>query len=203
MQTFLAYPNFIGSAKVLDIKRLNKQRVENLQIMQTLLRKKVLGTAHFEHTGAFHTAYYDRDHVEVPLEYLDTFDYWTTEQKPVMVMAESSKESWYVEDYENPAWRNHPAVLMWAGYENVLLEYQRAICNEWTDRTFSDSCLAKTEFLYNAVRPLTKAGIPDWIGDEEFHRSHQSNLLRKNHAYYEQFFPDVPDNLPYLWPVSV
>lgn len=33
MQTFLPYPNFVSSAKVLDTKRLGKQRVECKQIL--------------------------------------------------------------------------------------------------------------------------------------------------------------------------
>jgi hypothetical protein len=36
MQTFLPYPNFSRSAKVLDVKRLGKQRVECLQILKVL-----------------------------------------------------------------------------------------------------------------------------------------------------------------------
>ena len=36
MQTFLPYPDFAESAKVLDNKRLGKQRVECLQIMKAL-----------------------------------------------------------------------------------------------------------------------------------------------------------------------
>lgn len=36
IQTFLPYPNFNESARVLDDKRLGKQRVECLQILQTL-----------------------------------------------------------------------------------------------------------------------------------------------------------------------
>lgn len=39
MQTFLPYPNFFKTAKVLDMKRLGKQRCEVLQILQTLLNK--------------------------------------------------------------------------------------------------------------------------------------------------------------------
>lgn len=36
MQTFLPYPDFMASAKVLDDKRLGKQRVECLQILRCL-----------------------------------------------------------------------------------------------------------------------------------------------------------------------
>ena len=38
MQTFLPYRNFAHSARVLDNKRLGKQRVETMQIMHALVR---------------------------------------------------------------------------------------------------------------------------------------------------------------------
>ncbi len=37
MQTFIPYPDFRSSAAVLDMKRLGKQRVETLQILQSLV----------------------------------------------------------------------------------------------------------------------------------------------------------------------
>lgn len=49
---------------------------------------------------------------------------------------------------------------------------------------------------------LPKRIAPPWLGDAELHRSHQSALVRKDPTYYRQFFPDVPDDLPYVWPVT-
>lgn len=37
MQTFLPYPDFCGTALVLDRKRLGKQRVEALQVLRGLI----------------------------------------------------------------------------------------------------------------------------------------------------------------------
>jgi Pyrimidine dimer DNA glycosylase len=37
MQTFLPYPDFVACARVLDSRRLGKQRVEALQILRALL----------------------------------------------------------------------------------------------------------------------------------------------------------------------
>jgi hypothetical protein len=37
MQTFLPYPDFSGSALVLDVKRLGKQRVEAIQVLRGLV----------------------------------------------------------------------------------------------------------------------------------------------------------------------
>ena len=35
-----------------------------------------------------------------------------------------------------------------------------------------------------------------------FHRSHQAALVRKLPEHYRRLFPDVPDDLPYIWPES-
>jgi hypothetical protein len=41
--------------------------------------------------------------------------------------------------------------------------------------------------------------MPGWFGREEFHRSHQSNLKRKDPLFYGRLF-DVPSDLDYWWP---
>lgn len=99
-------------------------------------------------------------------------------------------------------WRNHPATLMWRGYEPQLCEYGLTICDEWIDRGYRDTCKPMIEdHLDTATQPddytLDK---PYWFGDETFHLSHQSNLLRKDPARYAGYFPGVPNNLPYYWP---
>jgi hypothetical protein len=49
---------------------------------------------------------------------------------------------------------------------------------------------------------LADAGaLPPWLGDDDFHRSHRSALVRKDPDFYGPKFPDVPDDLPYVWPV--
>ena len=41
--------------------------------------------------------------------------------------------------------------------------------------------------------------LPLWFGNENFHASHISNLLRKNFEYYSQFGWKEDINLPYVW----
>lgn len=94
-------------------------------------------------------------------------------------------------------WRNHPAVRMWRGYETALAQYGVAICNEWISRGYRDSLLI--QFQYAGDGSLV---FPSWLGDIDFHLSHQSNLVRKDPAHYGPLFPGVPDDLPYVWPVS-
>jgi len=44
---------------------------------------------------------------------------------------------------KNKAWKNHPAVKMWKGYENALAEYGIVICEEWRSHGFRDTCEIK------------------------------------------------------------
>lgn len=145
MQTFLPSPDFEESASILDNRRLGKQRIETLQIMNALI------------TG-------------------------------------------------RGAWTNHPATKMWRGYEFSLLEYQFAMCWEWhIMRGYEDSCLEKTYKLFWTKPHLYVDHCdPFWLGDDDFHWRHQSNLLRKDPKWYGDFVfdKDLPDNLEYYWPVE-
>ncbi|MEU7701374.1 MSMEG_6728 family protein [Streptomyces sp. NPDC039028] len=151
MQTFLPFADFSDSARVLDPKRLGKQRVEALQVFRGLT----------------------------------------------------------VPTY---GWRRHPAVRMWAGYEEALVRYGLDVCGVWVAEGRADTCSATLMNDYRAWRPsavvrdqngLAEAGeLPPWLGEYAFHRSHRSALLRKDPAHYGVHFPDVPDDLPYVWPAS-
>lgn len=107
-------------------------------------------------------------------------------------------------------WRNHPAVLMWKGHEEALGRYALTCCDVWGELGFSDTCATTiVEDLRSAgvagirtQQDLAAAGaLPSWLGDEEFHRSHQSALVRKDPEHYRPLFPGVPDDLDYVWPV--
>ena len=93
---------------------------------------------------------------------------------------------------------------MWLGFEWELARYGFAIIKEWKSRGFMDTCNDKIVALLNVHTPsrfIPNTGTPFWLGNEDFHLSHRSNLVRKNAAHYRRYFPDVPDNLPYVWPV--
>lgn len=140
MQTFLPFADFREAARVLDWRRLGKQRVEAKQINKALRGEYV------------------------------------------------------------SAWNNHPAVLMWKGYENWLCEYAIAICVEWRARGFADAQLpyfAQELKYWEDRHPLR---FVSWLGDPAFHASHRSNLLRKDPEFYGQYgWTEGPD-LPYVWP---
>jgi len=130
MQTFLPYPDFKASAEALDYKRLGKQRVETLQILNAL----------------------------------------------------NGKPS---------GWANHPAVRMWRGFEEALSNYGYCMVQEWVKRGYKNSM----EFAFTA-----NPKMPPWMGNENFHASHRSNLLRKDPIFYGQYGWVENADLPYLWP---
>lgn len=135
MQTFLPYADFHKSAAVLDYKRLGKQRVEAIQILNAIQGK-------------------------------------------------------------SKGWVNHPCVKMWRGFEHALLDYADAMIQEWVKQGYKNT-IDVSKLREQATGSYN---LPWWFGKEKFHISHQSNLLRKDYAYYSVFFPDVPDNLEYYWP---
>jgi hypothetical protein len=104
-------------------------------------------------------------------------------------------------------WQHHPVVRMWRGHEPALMAYGRAICEEWTARGHADTVIAKlAEWAPQARLPtqeelVERGALPPWLGDERLHQSHRSALVRKDPAWYRPRFPDVPDDLPYFWPV--
>ncbi len=142
MQTFLPYADFRKSALALDQRRLGKQRVEAMQVLNALGRT----------TGG---------------------------------------------------WVNHPAVRMWRGYEDALLLYTLTMCDTWRELGYADTVRDQVLDRCPQGAPPDPATVlmPPWLGDEALHRSHQSNLLRKDPEYYRPLFPGVPDDLPYVWPV--
>jgi hypothetical protein len=112
--------------------------------------------------------------------------------------------------WEKYGWANHPATLMWKGFEEALGRYGFTCCEVWVQLGFGDTCATTIATDLRAAgitrvrtqEELAEAGaLPPWLGDEALHRSHQSSLLRKDPDHYRPVFGDVPDDLPYVWPV--
>jgi hypothetical protein len=51
---------------------------------------------------------------------------------------------------------------------------------------------------------LKRRGLPPWLGDADFHRSHRAALVRKEPEHYSAHFDDVGDGvgIDYVWPVT-
>lgn len=139
MNTFLPYKDFIKSGAVLDNKRLGKQRVEVLQMLN-----KIHGVT------------------------------------------------------KGKGWTNHPCTKMWQNTPNALVEYGLAICEVWKNKGFKDTCYEKIKFHF---KPFLSLKMPEWLGRDDLHISHQSNLIQKNREFYKPKFPNTPENLEYVWPI--
>ncbi|GJQ43953.1 MAG: hypothetical protein JETCAE03_34510 [Ignavibacteriaceae bacterium] len=98
-------------------------------------------------------------------------------------------------------WPNHPASKMWRGHEFHLGLYLLAGLSVLRERSGKDyneiEMKIKTEMFKHK-----NTGAPKWLGDDKFHSSHRSNLLRKNKEHYSQFGWKESDNLPYYWPIK-
>lgn len=106
------------------------------------------------------------------------------------------------ERHPNTRWHNHPCVRMWRGHASFLGVYGIYICEEWLRRGYKDEQLAKITKLKDEGVFEQRAYVPSWFGDEDFHASHRSNLLRKNPEFYGQYgWAESPD-LEYVWPVG-
>jgi hypothetical protein len=108
------------------------------------------------------------------------------------------------------AWSQHPAVLMWKGYEEALGRYGLTMCEVWLELGFGDTCAATiaadlAAFGIPEIRSeaeLAAAGaLPPWLFDAAVQESHQSALVRKDPEFYRKLFPDVRPDLDYVWPV--
>jgi hypothetical protein len=99
-------------------------------------------------------------------------------------------------DYDKTgAWVNHPATKMWRGYEDGLEIYKNLCIEEWIKRGF------KNTMQITSQKSSTESVLPPWFGDEFFHASHRSNLLRKDPDFYSQYNWAEPPDLKYIWPV--
>lgn len=99
-------------------------------------------------------------------------------------------------------WQNHPAVKMWRGYEPYLIRvYLVAMIDEWAGRGYRN--IKVLEHLNELTSRVCHSSIvaPPWFDNKDLFISHRSNLIRKKPEYYKPMWPDVPDNLEYIWPV--
>ncbi len=120
----------------------------------------------------------------------------------------------FMPNYQSKAWRNHPARLMWKRNVISLACYGLAVCDEWLMRGYKDTCYDKImslafeyaelgkpwEYYRPHIELISIEHKPEWLGREDFHASHRSNLLRKDPVWYGQFNWNEPDNLAYIWP---
>lgn len=90
------------------------------------------------------------------------------------------------------AWRNHPAVKMWRGYEKLFWNYILEMVLEANRRGIkTDKNMENLSALRNATEQNWGIEIPEWYRNEStmtrLTTTHQFNLYRKDPMYYYQF----------------
>lgn len=177
MQTFLPYPDFAECARVLDDKRLGKQRVECVDILRAMQPPDVCPMCQGNKT------------IDIS---------WTKSPQQKNVQCPRCRATGIIER----AWRNHPATRMWRGYEGALIVYLECCVAEWTRRGGEDTRWAEVLKLYpDKVRARFTAPVPPWHRDERLHSSHRAALLYKNPDHYKQFNWTETPKQDYYWPV--
>lgn len=180
MQTFLICSDFTENAKVLDNKRLGKQRVECLQILFILYAKKM---------GCVYIKANNDNQNEKTIVSLSNKIYTNCIENASKTKNGIPKKIGHL---------NHPIIEMWNGYEKCLFDYMQGIIKEWTARGYKDTTLNKASAIIEKINDK-EAKYPEWIKDEKLHNSHKSNLLKKDKQYYSKFNWGIEDNLEYIW----
>ena len=97
-------------------------------------------------------------------------------------------------------WQSHPAVRMWMGHVPALALYGVAMADEWIRRGSRDSTRANILEFAPGIARGEHVCMPPWFGEPELHRSHRSNLIRKDPGFYGARFPEDTEGLEYVWP---
>lgn len=100
----------------------------------------------------------------------------------------------------------HPCVIQWRGYVPSLYDYTLEIMmvayerSSLTNKQEQISEMAENINILDGLVSNMKEETPSWLGNEDYHLSHKSNLIRLSRSAYESIWPDVPDNLELIWP---
>lgn len=86
---------------------------------------------------------------------------------------------------------NHPISQMFRDNIPALKHYLNVSIDVWVARGRNN----------NMVKEIIDEEIimPNWFGDEDFHKSHRANLLRKDAVYYGNHGWNDDPALPYRW----
>ncbi len=98
-------------------------------------------------------------------------------------------------------WANHPATKMWEGCHDLLAAYRDCLIVEWEKRAGKKR--GGVGRMYNDwYIEVDMDHVPKWLGKEQFHRAHRSQLLLKDYEWYSQFgWKEKPGQYKYIWSI--
>lgn len=100
------------------------------------------------------------------------------------------------EEEEGKGYKNHPAKLMWKGYEKLLNNYINDMKAEYNKK-------GKKKLELTPYEKINKKDLPWWINLAHLIYSHRASLRRKDEFFYsflEGTYPERYDLLGYFWP---
>lgn len=162
--------SFNKTAKTLDYKRLGKQRVEAMQLLNVLLYRIKLDTEY-------------KTHQEVK-ELLIKYDEINWPFKPTYKYTKKILEKGML--------KHSPALKMWIGYVEELKLYFNCIVKEWKSRGYKNN-------LPLEIVDESSLRIPPFLQNEDFIKIQRQNLIRKDKNYYGEIWKDLEETEGYLW----
>lgn len=109
-----------------------------------------------------------------------------------------ARQIWNCLQGNTVGWKNHPAILMWFGYEDFLAHYHNWSLIEWMNRGYENNM----ELLPYSITKIEDVLVPPWFGEDRFHSSHRAALLAKNFEHYKQFGWTEEPKIEYFWPTK-
>ena len=113
-------------------------------------------------------------------------------------------------------WINHPATRAWIGHIDALKLFFNIILQEWFKRGYKSGMTfyklsnflkveSKIPKRFRTLRRYYRQNdynlkMPWWMGNEEYHYSHQAVLQRKKPDFYKFDFPNKYNETGYFWP---
>eukprot|EP01080_Neovahlkampfia_damariscottae_P001350 gene1350-11432_t len=161
---------FQKTAQALDSKRLGKQRVEAMQILNILLKRARIDGKMY------------------------------TEEETKQLLKENTSKNWPFEiprekvqkKIIKPSWSNHPVTTLWKDHVEALKLYYNCIVEEWIERKYNNNL--ELEFIDE-----TTLDIPPFLNNEEFMIVQRRNMIRKNQEFYSKIFGDLEEKDGYMW----
>jgi hypothetical protein len=198
VNTFLVHSDFRQSAKMLDSRRLGKQRVEAYQILNLIENIRILSAQ---------SSIRCMDDFQ---EFVRDLKKWYQKQPFVYILSGEFLIE-HIKDKEEKEIKvdvgervikmgfcNHPIVEMWFGYEDALKEYIDSHIDEWISRGYKN----------NMKRYGVKGGNkPVWCSWKKFHDNHKGALINKEidrgekiwYQKMEDFVNVKEDYKDYIW----
>lgn len=176
LNTFLTFPDFKKSAASLDRKRLGKQRVEALQVLNLVMSLQYLGT-HYSNPLLSDPYGWERWRHQVISRYKS--DPGKPQLRPsnsrMLNQIDNTSDTTEIKI----GFATHPVILMWLGHPESLQMYINAHIDEWVARGYNNNMKR-----YPDIEVLA----PKWVFDPELHRTHRINLFYKEFVEYQKRF---------------